>query len=182
MGRVNKENLFVGDMCAINMAKFQIFGSLAAFFLPLIIMFIMYTLTIKALNRQARLVSSIMVHNGRISPQLYGHLSSTSRSSSVRKLRTPTSTDWMTEQFDRNNRLCSESNDNDVQEPFLGCETCRKQEANQQRSTHPWRKMLRPISKALRRLQRFLAVIICITRTDNCTNTTPVSTTHNSDR
>ena len=55
-------------MCAINFAQFQIYASLVAFFLPLIIMFIMYTLTIRTLRRQARLVSSLMVHNGKNSP------------------------------------------------------------------------------------------------------------------
>lgn len=49
-------------MCAINMAEFATFGSLVAFFLPLVIMFIMYTLTIRMLRKQARAVSHMIEH------------------------------------------------------------------------------------------------------------------------
>ncbi|XP_076807132.1 D(2) dopamine receptor-like isoform X1 [Clavelina lepadiformis] len=75
IGRRDRENLFVGDMCAINVPEFAIYGSLVAFFLPLVIMFIMYTLTIRTLQKQARLVSSMLVYNGKTSPSYAGRRS-----------------------------------------------------------------------------------------------------------
>ena len=68
VGKNDRNKIFVGKMCAINFELFQIYASLVAFFLPLVIMFIMYTLTIRTLRRQARLVSTLLVHNGKNSP------------------------------------------------------------------------------------------------------------------
>ena len=68
VGKNNRDKIFVGKMCAINFKLFQIYASLVAFFLPLVIMFIMYTLTIRTLQRQARLVSCLLVHGGKNSP------------------------------------------------------------------------------------------------------------------
>ena len=50
-------------MCTINVAEFQIYGSIAAFFMPLVFMFVMYTLTIKILRQQAHMVSNLLVYN-----------------------------------------------------------------------------------------------------------------------
>ena len=82
MGKIDRTNIFLGNFCAINIAEFQIYGSLVAFFLPLIIMFIMYTLTIRTLRGQAFLVSSLLVHNGKNSSPNVGRRTSFRRKGS----------------------------------------------------------------------------------------------------
>nr|XP_018671402.1 5-hydroxytryptamine receptor 2C-like isoform X2 [Ciona intestinalis] len=63
LGASDRDNLFIGDMCAINVPEFAVFGSLVAFLLPLVIMFVMYTLTILALRRQAKLITNAMTQS-----------------------------------------------------------------------------------------------------------------------
>ncbi|XP_078490087.1 5-hydroxytryptamine receptor 2A-like isoform X2 [Ciona intestinalis] len=60
LGARDRDNLFIGDLCAINVPEFAVFGSLVAFMLPLVIMFVMYTLTILALRKQAKLITDAM--------------------------------------------------------------------------------------------------------------------------
>ncbi len=52
---LNPENVLWNATCAIFNGHFLIYGSLAAFFIPLSIMFIAYSLTIHILNKQAKL-------------------------------------------------------------------------------------------------------------------------------
>ena len=52
---LNPENVLHGGNCAIFNNYFLIYGSLAAFFIPLIIMLIAYSLTIHILHKQAKL-------------------------------------------------------------------------------------------------------------------------------
>lgn len=47
-------------MCAINVAQFQICGSLVAFFFPLVIMIVTYSLTIKNLQKQVKFIKNII--------------------------------------------------------------------------------------------------------------------------
>jgi len=82
VGKNDRDKIFVEKMCAINFELFQIYASLVAFFLPLVMMFIMYTLTIRTLRRQARLVSRLLVHNGKNSPPNSGRSLSFGRKNS----------------------------------------------------------------------------------------------------
>lgn len=52
---LNPENVLSGGDCAIFNRYFLIYGSLAAFFIPLILMLIAYSLTIHILHKQAKL-------------------------------------------------------------------------------------------------------------------------------
>ena len=54
---LNPQNVLSNHQCAIFNQYFLIYGSLAAYFVPLSIMFIAYTLTIHLLNKQAKLCS-----------------------------------------------------------------------------------------------------------------------------
>lgn len=113
------------------MAEFQLFGSLVAFFLPLTIMFIMYTLTIRTLNRQARLVSSIMVQNSCVSPP--------SRSSRRHDSTASSRADY---EIGSNRETMITSNRN--------CVACARHE--QKIPERAWSKAA-PLRRALRRLQ-----------------------------
>jgi len=167
LGRIDRNNLFVGSMCAINMAEFQIYGSLAAFFLPLVIMFIMYTLTIRTLKRQARLVSNIMVQN---SPPCSLHRSATNRSlySSIRRKSTQSKEylkGWSRVHPKRYKDKVTDSNEdvfaNDMQLNAIkdlkqGCEKCRRKSTTSATSVQEssWRKALRMISNLFRRSKK----------------------------
>lgn len=120
-------------MCAINMAEFQLFGSLVAFFLPLTIMFIMYTLTIRTLNRQARLVSSIMVQNSCVSPPF--------RSSRRHDSTASSRADY---EIGSNRETMVTSNRN--------CVACARYEREQKIPERAWSKAA-PLRRVLRRLQ-----------------------------
>ena len=54
LGLMDKENVLLDNQCAIFNPYFLIYGSLAAFFIPLLIMLIAYTLTIRLLSTQAK--------------------------------------------------------------------------------------------------------------------------------
>ena len=54
LGLLDKENVLLDNQCAIFNPYFLIYGSLAAFFIPLLIMLIAYTLTIRLLSIQAK--------------------------------------------------------------------------------------------------------------------------------
>ena len=139
MGSIDRSNLFVSEMCAINMAAFQIFGSLVAFFLPLVIMFVMYTLTVRTLNRQARLVSNIMVQSGRNSS--FADLHSSRR-------------------YERANSTATNRSDYEIESDREStsplnrrCSACRRYE-KKQTTTRSWRKAMRPLRWVLGRLRR----------------------------
>ncbi|XP_050414111.1 5-hydroxytryptamine receptor 2C [Patella vulgata] len=55
LGLLKPHNVLMGDMCALNNEHFKIYGSIFAFFIPLVIMIIMYGLTVRMLNKQAKL-------------------------------------------------------------------------------------------------------------------------------
>ena len=145
----------MGEMCAINMAQFQIYGSLAAFFLPLVIMFIMYTLTIRTLKKQAQLVSNIMVHNS--PPYSVPRAQYTSCRSSMPRT-TPRETDSPKSAL--KNYKVQQRNGifaNDIQlhetEPLRPrCAVCNKRkEALVQESS--WRKAVRMVTNIFRRVK-----------------------------
>ena len=153
-------------MCAINMAEFQIYGSLAAFFLPLVIMFIMYTLTIRTLKRQAQMVSNIMVQN---SPPCSLPRSSVNRSlySSFRRKSTQ-SKEYLKDpsqvhQLQYHGRVTGSNEDvfasdlqNKTQEMKKSCEKCRSKNevAEPSEQEESWRKALRMITNLFRRNKR----------------------------
>ena len=54
LGIFKPEDIFIGGECAIFNRYFLIYGSLGAFFIPLVIMLVAYSLTIHILNKQAK--------------------------------------------------------------------------------------------------------------------------------
>ncbi|XP_039249969.2 uncharacterized protein LOC120327692 [Styela clava] len=82
----NRDNLFYGQMCVINIPEFAIYGSIVAFFAPLIVMFITYSLTIRTLQKQSKLVACIMGKDGST------HKGKSSTSSSITSRRSVGST------------------------------------------------------------------------------------------
>ncbi|KAL8620552.1 hypothetical protein ACOMHN_028055 [Nucella lapillus] len=55
LGFVNDSNILQDGLCLLNNQHFIIYGSIFAFFIPLTIMVIMYALTVRMLNKQAKL-------------------------------------------------------------------------------------------------------------------------------
>lgn len=55
LGILDETNLFIEEMCVLNNDFFIIYGSIIAFFIPLIIMVVTNVLTMQLLNEQARL-------------------------------------------------------------------------------------------------------------------------------
>lgn len=58
LGVVKADNVLVRGVCVLNNENFIIYGSIFSFFIPLAIMVLMYGLTVKMLNNQARLCQS----------------------------------------------------------------------------------------------------------------------------
>ena len=152
-------------MCAINMAEFQIYGSLAAFFAPLVIMFVMYTLTIRTLKQQARLVSNIMVQN---SPPRSVSRTSQNRSfyNSIRRKESRQPTEFLKDSsrvpnIHYHGRIAKDEKDDDVFGSDMQldvsktlkdkCARCQNKTTPPQEST--WRKAVRMIANFFRRIQ-----------------------------
>ena len=55
LGLIDLDNIMIGDQCVINNRGFAFFGSLAAFYVPMIIMVVSYALTVQLLRKKARL-------------------------------------------------------------------------------------------------------------------------------
>ncbi|KAK7477113.1 hypothetical protein BaRGS_00031599 [Batillaria attramentaria] len=55
LGIVSADNIYQDGQCSLNNQHFIIYGSIFAFFIPLLIMVVMYALTVRMLNRQAQL-------------------------------------------------------------------------------------------------------------------------------
>ena len=55
LGIVDKDNIFQDGQCLLANQHFIIYGSIFAFFIPLTIMVVMYALTVRMLNKQAKL-------------------------------------------------------------------------------------------------------------------------------
>ncbi|ESO85908.1 hypothetical protein LOTGIDRAFT_82265, partial [Lottia gigantea] len=58
LGLLEPQNVLMGDICALTNSHFIIYGSIFAFFIPLCIMLVMYGLTVKMLNQQAKLCNA----------------------------------------------------------------------------------------------------------------------------
>lgn len=54
LGLLDVHNIMIGDQCVINNRGFAFFGSLAAFYVPMIIMVVSYALTVHLLRKKAR--------------------------------------------------------------------------------------------------------------------------------
>ena len=54
LGLIDPSNIMIGDQCVINNRGFAFFGSLAAFYIPMIIMVVSYALTVHLLRNKAR--------------------------------------------------------------------------------------------------------------------------------
>ena len=54
LGLLDEQNIRIGDQCVINNRGFAFFGSLAAFYVPMIIMVVSYALTVHLLRKKAR--------------------------------------------------------------------------------------------------------------------------------
>lgn len=54
LGLLDPDNIMIGDQCVINNRGFAFFGSLAAFYVPMIIMVVSYALTVHLLRSKAR--------------------------------------------------------------------------------------------------------------------------------
>ncbi|CAF0757037.1 unnamed protein product [Rotaria sordida] len=54
LGAINPYNIFINGQCLINNQFFVIYGSVVSFVIPLIIVIIMYTLTVRRLKKQIR--------------------------------------------------------------------------------------------------------------------------------
>ena len=50
LGMMDESNIMIGDQCVINNRGFAFFGSLATFYIPMIIMFVSYALTVHLLR------------------------------------------------------------------------------------------------------------------------------------
>jgi len=53
-GLVNPSNVYRGGRCAPAVPQFVIYGSIAAFYVPLVVMVVSYALTVRTLSDQAR--------------------------------------------------------------------------------------------------------------------------------
>ncbi|XP_046365272.1 5-hydroxytryptamine receptor 2C-like [Haliotis rufescens] len=58
LGFVDGKNILQNEQCVLDNEHFQTYGSIFAFFIPLVIMIIMYTLTVRMLNKQAKMCSN----------------------------------------------------------------------------------------------------------------------------
>lgn len=57
LGIINRENIMPKpDQCVINNRTFFIFGSLFAFYVPMVLMVITYALTVQLLKKKARFI------------------------------------------------------------------------------------------------------------------------------
>lgn len=54
LGLIDPSNIMIGNQCVINNRGFAFFGSLAAFYIPMIIMVVSYALTVHLLRNKAR--------------------------------------------------------------------------------------------------------------------------------
>lgn len=54
LGMIDESNIMIGDQCVINNRGFAFFGSLATFYIPMIIMFVSYALTVHLLRSKAQ--------------------------------------------------------------------------------------------------------------------------------
>ncbi|NP_001232921.1 5-HT2 receptor [Aplysia californica] len=70
LGVVRAQNVLVDDVCVVNNEHFVIYGSIFAFFLPLAIMILMYALTVRMLNKQARLCQTRRADDGEGEPMI----------------------------------------------------------------------------------------------------------------
>lgn len=55
LGLTDTSNIMIGDQCVINNRGFAFFGSLAAFYVPMIIMVVSYALTVQLLRTKAKM-------------------------------------------------------------------------------------------------------------------------------
>ncbi|CAL1539634.1 unnamed protein product [Lymnaea stagnalis] len=70
LGIVKADNVLFQGACVLNNEHFIIYGSICAFFIPLAIMVLMYALTVKMLNTQARLCQSRGAEDGEGQPMI----------------------------------------------------------------------------------------------------------------
>ena len=54
LGMMDQSNIMIGHQCVINNRGFEFFGSLAAFYIPMIIMVVSYALTVHLLRTKAQ--------------------------------------------------------------------------------------------------------------------------------
>lgn len=173
MGKIDRSNLFYGQMCTINLAEFQLYGSLAAFFMPLVFMFIMYTLTIKTLRQQAHMVSNLLVYNGRkSSPFSVPNKTRFFRRSSVpENTEKPSKSNYAGGRFQRrkssttveDNESTTNSISSSTLSPMLSaksrnCSFCSEEMKNKSIARKRWSTSFRPFIKTARRLKLFLCV------------------------
>lgn len=64
LGLIDPSNIMIGDQCVINNRGFAFFGSLAAFYIPMIIMVVSYALTVHLLRNKARQHQQQMLRAG----------------------------------------------------------------------------------------------------------------------
>lgn len=70
LGVVKEDNVLVDGSCVLNNEYFIIYGSITAFYIPLAIMVLMYALTTRMLNKQARLCNSRPAEDGEGQPMI----------------------------------------------------------------------------------------------------------------
>ncbi|XP_059158579.1 octopamine receptor 1-like [Physella acuta] len=70
LGVVKEDNVLVRGECVLNNENFIIYGSIFSFFIPLAIMVLMYGLTVRMLNNQARLCQSRGPDDGEGQPMI----------------------------------------------------------------------------------------------------------------
>jgi len=65
-GLINPSSVYHGGQCAPAVTEFVIYGSIVAFYVPLLVMFVTYALTVKTLSRNNRTIATTRKHTSAV--------------------------------------------------------------------------------------------------------------------